>query len=66
MLKTTGRIEITKADIEILTVDKKRFARLLFNFNVFCSINGIDLEPFKTERIIQLSDSDYNKLYDNI
>ena len=54
-----GKVEIITAQLELAeySINKNKFyrANLRFNLKISCEIDGIEIKPFYTDRIFELS-----------
>jgi hypothetical protein len=61
-----GSVEVVSASLEVYeTVINKQpsfYTKLNLKLKISCEIEGIDIEPFYTERLFQLSNTDFDKL----
>ena len=61
-----GNVEVVTAQLEIFkgVINKQvsYSAKLRFNMKVSCDIDGVAIEPFYTDRLFELSKTDFDKL----
>ena len=63
-----GNVEVISVELQlfqdVVNKQKKETAKLSFNLKISCEIEGVEIEPIYTQRLFELSKSDFDKLVD--